>query len=52
MCTFYFALDLRIFLARSVVDYLFGGISNVKACINDASDEWMQSKLRKVYNNF
>lgn len=37
-----------VFLAPAVIDYLFGGISNVKPCIDDIPDELVQSKLRKV----
>ena len=37
-----------VFLAPVIVDYLFGGISQVKPDIDDVPDEQLQSKIRKV----
>lgn len=37
-----------VFFAPVVVDYLFGGITMVKPCVEDVPDPLLQSKLRKV----
>ena len=37
------------FFAPIVVDYLFGGFSAVKPCIEDVPDNELQSKINKVY---
>ena len=37
-----------VFLAPVIIDYLFGGIASVKACVEDVPDCEIQAKLRKV----
>ena len=39
------------FFAPSVVDYLFGGLSAVKPCIEDVPDDAIREKIRKVMPN-
>lgn len=38
------------FFAPIVVDYLFGGFSAVKPCIEDVPDNELQLKINKVHN--
>ena len=37
-----------VFFARSVIDYMFGGIANVSARIQDIPDLQIQSLIQKV----
>ena len=37
------------FFAPVIVDYLFGGFSAVKPCVEDVPDTELQSKIKKVY---
>ena len=39
-----------VFFAPVVIDYLFGGISGAKACVEDVPDRTIQLKLKKVRN--
>ena len=38
-----------VFFAPVIVDYLFGGISAVKPCIEDVPNEALQLKIKKVF---
>lgn len=37
-----------VFFAPVVIDYLFGDIAGVKACVEDVPDRVIQSKLKRV----
>ena len=37
------------FFSPAVIDYLFGGIPMVKACVDDVPDAALQTKINKVF---
>lgn len=37
-----------VFFSSVIVDYLFGGMSAVKPCVDDVPGESLQSKIKKV----